>query len=227
MPLMVMWHALVDIGSKAVLTISPRIPVVVFLRECIIDTTYATNVNAPHYTRSWTHAESFFLARGNPDNYPQWTWNKKERTLVRTRDDILSSYIIERSRLATAKARVISDILTSISIMRLPLQSGIDFQETVYIEKRRQAQRFKDTGYDDAAALDAPYVLQYADLKEYSLQQAADDILFQAQLDEDRLVKSEFVRMKYLELVRAAKKPEEMPPLLEQFRNESFKVVAA
>ncbi len=217
------WYALLDIGTKAVLTISQRQSAMVFLRECTIDTALSNGVNTPRYTHSWIHKEPFFLARLRPEFYPEWTWDVQSRSFRKTLPELVTPALRARSRLATVKVRTISQMMSQVSMTRQHFQSGVDFQETVYLTKKAQAQQFVQNGYDESDILNIPYVLQYADLKGLSLRQAAEDILFRAKLDDELLARTELLRLTYFEKVKQATNPDDLPRILSAFHTAAFR----
>jgi hypothetical protein len=96
-------------------------------------------------------------------------------------------------------------------------------QEAVYITKKTQAQRYKDAGYqgDD---LEYPYVMQYADFAGLSMRVAADEILLKATFDDEVLLKTEFFRLKYFELIKNMNDPGQADRITLDFRRECLKL---
>ena len=213
------YYILLDSPSMALLTMSTSVAPIMFLFENIPDTQYALSVEYPHYGDSY--AGRFFLAALRPKNYPRWTWNGKARKFARTKTTVKKS-LVEKSRLAESKRAVIARMMQDLSAARYGLQTGVGFQETVYLHKKFQAQQYKDTGYDESEILKYPYVAQYADFAGTSLRQAADDILLKAQFDEDILLKTEFLRLAYFDEVRKATRPDELPRIYEAFTRDAF-----
>jgi len=179
-------------------------------------------VNSPHYRSSLIHDEPFFLARSDPEYYPEWEWNKKERRFSARKPDDVTVELRARSRLATAKCRAIAEIINTINTLRQPMRTDMTLQESVYLIKRMQAQAFKDANYDQKMVMEIPYVVQYADLASISFKEAADNILFRAQLDDGYLAKTELLRLKYFDLVREASEPAQIPSIMKQLKIDSY-----
>lgn len=218
---MTRWHAVLDAGTNAVLTIVPSVSGSVFVHQCTLDSIRATSVNIPHYSYSWIRSEPFFLARLNPKEYPGWIWVKKKRQFISNRPDAITSEMIARSLLATAKGAAIIQIFRILNAVRDPVRTGLDFQDRVYLTKERQAILFKESGYDENLVLEVPYVFQYADIARITPKQAANEILFQAKLDSDLLLKTELLRLKYFRALRGASAPAEVSDILWRFNHES------
>src|SRR3989338_8984331 len=72
-------NAVLDLHSSAVLTLSPGVSASFFVHQCTPDSMWELGVNSPHYRSSLIHDEPFFLARSDPEYYPEWEWNKKEK----------------------------------------------------------------------------------------------------------------------------------------------------
>ena len=98
------------------------------------------------------------------------------------------------------------------------MRTGLDFQETIYLAKQTQAQRLKDSGYDERLIVESPYVVQYADSIGIPLEQAVSEILLQAKLDHEFLAKTEQIRMQYFTEVKRAKTPQELESILTAFK---------
>ena len=202
---------LIDRSSKILLLLSAHPAAAIYLSNNIRDVGYVPYITYPNYLNS------FFLAGVEPDKLPNWTWNWKTRTFTDTRPDVITNELRERSQLTFVKHDVISQMMYTLSATRNKMTTGVSYEETVYLSKKLQAQAFKDTGYNDDMILEFPYVLQYADFAQISPKQAADDILFAARLDDERLLKTELRRMTYYHKVIDAANETETRALLNEF----------
>jgi hypothetical protein len=211
------YSALINSSNRILLALSTNVAVIVFLNEATMDTTHVPGVN---YYRP---EDPFRLAREPTRTYPEWTWSVGERRFVRTRAELLTKEVRDRSRLAVEKGRTTENIMRGISIARYPFSTGVLFQESVYVTKKAQAEECKRSGYPEDEIMQYPYVLQYADFAGLTLRQAADDILFKAKLDDELLAKTELLRLKYFNAVKRADRVEELEELYEAFMRESFK----
>lgn len=211
--------ALLDYPLGTVLTISTSVPAVIFLQQCTPDTLWASDVQSPNYTTSF---KSFFIQSIEPEEYPKWTWDHKTRTFIKTREHLLTQHLMAKSKLAEGKRTLFEIMLNNINMSRLHLLKGTLFGDVIYMEKRRQAKVFKDSGYNEDFAIEFPYVVQYADVAQISLKQAAEDILLKAKFDEDVLSKTELFRLKYLKKLKEAVAPEQLIPLEEEFLSECY-----
>ena len=93
------YSLLVDSTTIAVITASYHAPAVVFVSECTMDTAYVSAANVPHADKT------LFLIKADPEEYPQWTWNYKERAFFETSAETLTDELRALSRLVTAKMK--------------------------------------------------------------------------------------------------------------------------
>src|SRR3989338_8984330 len=166
----------------------------------------------------------FFLHAATQSTIPSGNGTKKKKGRV-TPTKTPAGVTLElraRSRLATAKCRAIAEIINTINTLRQPMRTDMTLQESVYLIKRMQAQAFKDANYDQKMVMEIPYVVQYADLASISFKEAADNILFRAQLDDGYLAKTELLRLKYFDLVREASEPAQIPSIMKQLKIDSY-----
>lgn len=209
------WIILIEASTRAVLAASKNSAAIMFLNNCTLDSYYSYNV-ARWSPRNQLPFEQKY------DSLAHWTWNVKTRSFSSTRKDILTEALQERSRLAIQKLAAFNRIMYEINVARLKLQTGFNFQETIYLTKKMQAQAFKDGGCDESRAIEYPYVLHYADYAGISLRSAADDILLKAKLADEVLAKTELLRLTYLGRLRRAERLEDIPPILADFEREAF-----
>ena len=178
---------------------------------------HAYSVNFPNYV------QRFEIADGPVEEFPEWAWNSKDRLFMRTPERLLTESLRQRSLLAVKKSYVLHEIINIISSIRVSGCSSIAMQESVYAAKKMQAQRYRDADYPDDDLLEYPYVLQYADLVGFSMRAAADEILFKARLSEDVLLKTEFFRLKYFELLKNTMEVALIDPILIAFHRDFYK----
>ena len=188
--------------------------IVVTLAKAAADTRAAHAVNWPNY------GLNFSLEDMRP--WYRWTWGWEKRRFDRTPEPAVTLELKQRAELAGKKCDALREIIYELSIARYPVYRGVLMQEYVYAKKRDQALAFFNAGYPEDQAMFYPYVLQYADLVGMSLREAADEILFKANLDDEYLAKTELLRLKYFRLIKAATKPEEIAPILESFRRDTY-----
>ena len=220
---MALYNALIDQSTKILLVVSARTSALTYVHKCTPDTVYAPSVNYPNYIKtSLFRRQPFFLADLSPEDYPLWTWDREQRVFAETQQDLLTDVIRAKSKLAVSKFIAITRMLTSLNRARDKLRTGLQFQESIYLTKKTQAQAFKDSRYDENVIMEYPYVLQYADFANISLKEAADDILFKAKLDDQYLANTELLRLRYFNKVRDATEPEQLSAILEEFQRDSY-----
>src|SRR5262249_28927737 len=171
---MVIHSALLDFSTNVVLAISPRVFAIEFLSECMPDTLHAPFVHHPNYVHS------AFFASLTPEDWPSLTWDLRERKFVDTPASVATEQLRCRARLAAGKLDVIERITDNLNVARYKLRTGVDHQDVVYLNKRREAKKLRNSQYDEEIVGDCPFVAQYADYANVSLQQATEDILLKA-----------------------------------------------
>jgi hypothetical protein len=208
--------ALVDTFTQAVLALSAYPSIVsVLAKSQPLEAEQIHAVNWPNYQ------QKFPLGSVAPQTYPNWKWEgANERRFVPTAKDLVTPDLQRRSQLAIKKVEVLGRISVELSMLRFPVLRGVLGQELVYAAKRAQAQHYKDHPKRDV--LNYPYVLQYADLSSLTPHQAADEILFKAHLDDEVLLRTEFIRLKYFELINDATKMDDFEPIIKDFRHDAY-----
>jgi hypothetical protein len=201
----------IDAGNNTLVAIGTQIPTIVFLRDSLMDTIYDVGVVAPEVLR---------IKPADPRTYPEWSWDFRSRTFSTTNPAIITGPMRERAVLAAKRGEMFSRASYLINRSRDKIHPGLFFQETIYAAKQKQAQLFKDSGFDEACAASVPYVVQYAEETAMSLQDAAEDILFQAQLFHEHLEKTEKVRLALFRKIKRARTPAELEETMERFQRE-------
>jgi hypothetical protein len=213
------YHALLDAPSGALLTVGTSFPAAVFLNECTPDTSWASQVQHPSYVESFA---LFFIASVKPEEYPRWSWDRKTRKFIKTPSELLGDALMDKSRLAESKRGIFEIMVTELNFARAQISTGVWFQETVYLAKRMQAAAFRDSGYDEDAVAEYPFVVQYADQAHISLREAADDILLKAKFDEGILAKTELLRLTHFNNLKKVRTLDELPPVHEAFIRDAY-----
>ena len=210
-PRIVAHCVVVDAGNNTLVAIGTQIPAMMLLRESLMDTVSYVGVVAP---------EILQIKESDPQTYPEWSWDFRNRAFSKTNPAIITEGMRERAVLAAKKGEMISRAAYLINRARDKVNPGLFFQETIYATKQKQAQLLKDAGFDETLAGSAPYVVQYADESGMSLRDAAEDILFQAQLFHEHLEKTERVRLALYRKIRRAKTSEELDEIMDRFQRE-------
>jgi hypothetical protein len=205
-------NALIDASSLALLALSPSPSIVSYLARSPMEMEAAYYINHPNYPKG--------LPMTSVHALPEYSWDGTARKIAPTDRDLLTPELAEKSHLAAAKSLALLEMSRAINRCRYQVWRELLLQETVYMTKKLQAEKFKDKKYPKKDILRYPYVMQYADLSGLSLKDAADEILFKAKLDDEMLAKTEYVRMKYFNLVRDVPTREATQKALEQFRLE-------
>ncbi|PWT76946.1 MAG: hypothetical protein C5B60_03455 [Chloroflexi bacterium] len=213
------FSALIDASTSALLFLTQRIPVIVFLARTMSEADHMYAVNFPNYVAD------FPVAKLAPEVWPEWTWEEGPRVFVPTPRELITDRLRQYALLAVKKSQALVEVTRALTMARYPVLEGVPMQEVIYVAKKMQAQRYKDAGYPQNDDLEYPYVLQYADFSGLTMRAAADEILLKASLTDDLLLKSEFFRLKYFERIKKATLPEEAERIIFDFRREFYKTL--
>lgn len=205
--------ALLDVTSGALLTLSLERPIIAWLVNNTEDVWPSWGVNYPNYLRA------FPLANVDPLTFPEWTWVPHARIFTQTPAERLTDRLRHASALAVRKSLALYDMIQAVSTARNMLNTGVLLQETVHLTKRAQAEAYKADGFPDTDRLRYPYVLQYAGALGIPMKDAALEIIFRAQLDDELLARTEATRMKFFGLLKRAGL-HEIDALMVEFRAE-------
>lgn len=211
--------ALIDAGTGALLTSTNFTSVLFTLNEFIPGTVYAHDIQ---YAQKASVRD---IVNGDRNRYPEWRWNPGAGEFTPMQPGILTDEIRERSKLAEAKREAIEIIIERVSPMRVTQSSAMHGQDLVHHMKATEASLFKTSGYDERRLVEFPFVRQYADIAGISPRAAADEILFQAQLRTEELVRSEGVRMRFLARVREAQTPADLADFRKDIDAVTFSVL--
>jgi hypothetical protein len=191
-----MYTVVVDSGNGVVITISRHRQALMLLQRSMMDTGIATDVTLNDVLQRVLNA--------GPRSYPEASWDIGLKKFVATNPDQITERMRETSILASKKAWAYSKIIYWINHWRARSDYGFLFQPAIYAEKARQARLLQDSQYDGTRTDEAFYVTQYAETRGISEQQAAEEILLQAQLHHETLARTERNRLTLLETVRHA-----------------------
>ncbi|NBV77476.1 hypothetical protein EBR66_04910 [bacterium] len=219
---MTRYHILVDGETGTILTLSPFALPTQFLMQCFPHTHCILNAHIPHYQSTKWFSKRFPLVGKKPEQYIEWSWNFKERFCMPTAPHIVTDALRAKARLATKKAEVVGTVMVALSDTRVRLMKGVDMQETVLSLKREQAKLYLSQT-QEPSVFEIPFVVQYAELEHISLKEAAQRIVFKSQMDEDILLKSEFMRMKYYKKIRHAETLPQLDAIAEEFTLDLYK----
>src|SRR4249919_1295319 len=183
--------ALLDETSGALLTLSLERPIIAWLTTNMADCWPSWGVNYPNYVNG------FPLGDADPLTFPQWTWIAHARKFELTPEALLTDRVRHASALAVRKSYALYELTNAISTARNLLWTGVLMQETVHLTKKAQALAYQADGFPEEDRLRYPYVLQYAAAIGVPMKEAALEIIFRAQLDDEVLARTEAIRMKY------------------------------
>lgn len=202
-------YCILDSNTNGLLVVGKNLQCMNFLKEYTFDTTlvYLPSRNRKDllFLNSLVDAEMCYLLR----------WDFGSKTFLKNKN--VTASLQKKSSLASIKYKTLEKILLNIVALRNRVKKTLPYQETIYLLKRIQAERFKDRGYPENEMMEYSYVLQYADLEKISLKESADRILFKSNIDSELLAKTELLRLTYFNKLRVAESLEEVENAYEQF----------
>jgi hypothetical protein len=212
-----MTSILIDSATKVLLAISENPHTIVFASESMLDTIPVHAVENP------TYLQGDFLKEMQEGLLPAWTWTRNGRQFIKTPQHVRTGAALQKSLVAMAKVQTIGRVMEHISRIRYRVMRGVDYQDVVHLIKLQQAEAFRATGYDEKRLIEFPYVVHYADLKEITLKQAADDIIIKAKLDADYLMNTESIRMKYFNIIKKEENVDVLSTIVSDFLRECYR----
>jgi hypothetical protein len=214
------FHALIDNTSHRVMFVSNsselirtlgRIPNMI----CVFNATTKPTIGC----RLWEVPETFdseypwnFISLDQL-HYQQKFIESKE---IMTIEEIYNSYLI------WVKAVLLNDILATIETLRIEDVSTLQYQELIYSEKYRQAKQIIDNDIVEDTENLYYYVSDWAKVNDYSLRESAKDIVLNYDCIQHRLAKTEYVRNKFIKMIRDETDLANMPKILKDFTMFNF-----
>jgi hypothetical protein len=146
-----------------------------------------------------------------------WNWSYKPSSMQNNLVKSPNDNVKERSLMLQNKLWAYYDVLTIINYARVRVSPVVNQQDLVYLEKERQARQVR-FGITD----DCQMVRDYADFANCTLTQAAEQILFKAELARDTYANTERLRMEYLRDLRKCNTLDEIKQLKDKMFRESW-----
>jgi hypothetical protein len=210
------FSALIDSSNNTLIAVGNNRPAMVFLTDAFMDTEHLPRVER---TKATEHLLSL-----RPETCPEWRWDESTRSFGPTNRLIITDDMRLRAVLAAQKLRDLSYATFWINCLRHRVFKGVVLQDVVYAAKDKQARLLKDANFDVRLVDQAPYVEQYAQACGIPLRQAAEEIILQADLYHDILLKSESLRHEIFDKIKRSKSLEELGAAMRQFRLKLGKI---
>lgn len=204
-------HGVIDSGSGTLLAIGAFPATLVLLSESMLDTIYVPAMQIDDVQK---------LRTASPHSYPEWSWSSGN-AFKKTNPAIITEELRARAVFAAKKKDTLARAIYSVNRMRDKIDTGLTAQAMIYLQKAEQARALKDANYD-ITTVHAPYVVQHAEDVGIPLAAAADDILFQAQLDNEHLEKTERVRIALFRKLKRATTAEELDSIMRTYYRDGM-----
>jgi len=125
--------------------------------------------------------------------------------------------------LVQQKAILVNVILETLETMRLDSNPcNLSYQQSIYIEKYQQAKLVLERNVTADHKNEYYYVADWASIKQIDLQSAAKDIKINHELLHQRISKTEYARLLYINKIRDEKDLNQLPEILKDFRMFNF-----
>ena len=146
-----------------------------------------------------------------------WNWSYKPSLIQHNLVKADNIAVKDRSTLLQNKLWAYYEVLNIINYARVRISPVVNQQDLVYLEKERQARLVKN-----GITEDCQMVRDFADFASCTLNQAAEQILFKAELARDAYSNTERLRMHYLRDLRNCKTLDEIKQLKDRMFRESW-----
>lgn len=146
-----------------------------------------------------------------------WEWIYKPSQMNNNLVHVGNKDVMDRSQFLQQKLWAYYDILGLINYARAKVTPVLNQQDLVYLEKERQARQVR-FGITD----DCQMVKDYAEFENCTLAQAAEQILFKAELARDVYANTERLRMSYLRDLRKSTTLQEIQTIKDRMHRESW-----
>lgn len=203
------FYALLEGDTDNLLVFSQDYSCILHISEFFLDTRIVLVTTKKYFTKI------FYMSLAHSDDKYLFKWDRERKKFVKNND--VTKDLIEKSGLAISKYEVLCKIKTSIEEYRNFEKKDLKFQDDVYMQKKQEAERYKDKGYPEIEIFDFPFIRQYATFKKISFKESADAILLKAKLNEGPLVFSEMIRLKYFDLIKRSQNIIELKKVYDDF----------
>lgn len=124
--------------------------------------------------------------------------------------------------LMNQKGSLMDKIHDQVNYYRNCHTKTLDGQDYLYALKYIEAKEIISKGIVQDDFMNYPFTKTYAELKNISLNQAAKEILMQNEIERDFLAESEFLRMKYTNIIRKETDIKNLKKILVDFETENY-----
>jgi hypothetical protein len=146
-----------------------------------------------------------------------WEWVYKPSLMKNNLVKLGGEEVKDRSQFLQNKLGAYYEVLTLINYARAKISPVVNQQDLVYLEKERQARLIRN-----GVTSDCQMVMDYAHFNNCTLEQAAEQILFKAELAKDVYTNTERLRMSYLRDLRKSTTADEIKILKDKMYRESW-----
>jgi hypothetical protein len=201
-----MWVHILTNSLNRVLLSTPEKKHLYFVNECFFDTHVYTGDLDKSLEQQFKSNPSDFILRGSKIVYSP------------------GENIDEYRKFVEYKQWSYYDILTKINLARVKEIEVCAGQDEVYKMKYDQAVLLRTHGYDAnlVGLSNVQLVLDYAELDNCTAEQAADQIILQYTMHLEMMTKTEWFRIKYLRLLKAATTANEVKQVMDNLHKETF-----
>lgn len=201
-------HGVIDTANDTLLALGTYPPTLVMLAESMLDTSYVSGIVSNDLRT---------ISKLHPRRYPEWSFDVARRVLRATNPDNITDEMRARATFASEKLNAFARAIYTINRLRDRVDTGLTMQPLIYAQKEAQARMLQQSGFDERRASEAPYVVQYAETSNTTLEHAANEILFHAQLDRELLEKTERARLTLFKKIKFATSAKELKDIMATF----------
>ncbi len=134
----------------------------------------------------------------------------------------IDNVIAQKSELLSSKSRYLNQLTKVISRARMRIAPSEKYAGLIELRRYEQAIALKEKDFKESDLTKYLFVIQFANIKKIDLVSAANEIIFQYELFESALWKTEEIKLKYFDLISQAKSVSETHQLYQEFIREYY-----
>jgi len=200
-----MWMHILTTSLNRVLLHAPEKKHLYFINECFFDTHVYTGQLDNSLEPQFRSTPTDFILQGSNIVF----------------SPVPNDDISNLRKFAEYKQMCYYDLLTKIALARVKEQDKVTGQAEIYKMKYDQALLLQQNNYDPTN-INAPLVVDYAELDNCTIKQSADQIILQYTMHQESVQKTEWFRIKYLRLIKQSQTAEELSQIAKELHKETF-----
>jgi len=213
----VLWH----LKSKRILCVTPHTSTATALLTSEVELA----LNLISGAKPILHAKerSSSLYRLSADSLVNYLFHRQSNSIVKVAKlKAPPKELSQLSELLLARARYLNRVTRVVTRARNRVAPSEKYGELIDFLRKEQALLFRNSGYNEELIQNCLFVFQYAQVKKMTPKEAADEIIFQYNLFEAALWKTEEIKLKYFDLFSNAQTVKQTHEIFQDFVREYY-----